>query len=152
MIRRPPRSTRIDTLFPYTTLFRSARPQHSARAAPGPAQRPVGTGRAVMDFGLSQEQQMLAESVTRLLRELCPLDEVRHVAEGASAVSAQTQAALAEMGLPGLVVPEAHGGLGMGMLDAAVVAAALGEAVAPLPFAGRNVMAPLAFIEAGQIG
>src|SRR3546814_18724724 len=37
----------------------------------------------------------------------------------------------------------------MGMLDAAVVAAALGEAVAPVPFAGRNVMAPLAFIEAG---
>src|SRR3546814_16092848 len=25
MIRRPPRSTRIDTLFPYTTLFRSVR-------------------------------------------------------------------------------------------------------------------------------
>src|SRR3546814_7842720 len=25
MIRRPPRSTRIDTLFPYTTLFRSPR-------------------------------------------------------------------------------------------------------------------------------
>src|SRR3546814_7712356 len=27
MIRRPPRSTRTDTLFPYTTLFRSARVQ-----------------------------------------------------------------------------------------------------------------------------
>src|SRR3546814_12915658 len=27
MIRRPPRSTRTDTLFPYTTLFRSRRPQ-----------------------------------------------------------------------------------------------------------------------------
>src|SRR3546814_13923934 len=26
MIRRPPRSTRTDTLFPYTTLFRSQRP------------------------------------------------------------------------------------------------------------------------------
>src|SRR3546814_3780075 len=26
MIRRPPRATRTDTLFPYTTLFRSARP------------------------------------------------------------------------------------------------------------------------------
>src|SRR3546814_2883476 len=26
MIRRPPRSTRTDTLFPYTTLFRSAKP------------------------------------------------------------------------------------------------------------------------------
>src|SRR3546814_13322605 len=28
MIRRPPRSTRTDTLFPYTTLFRSARYPH----------------------------------------------------------------------------------------------------------------------------
>src|SRR3546814_7374583 len=27
MIRRPPRSTRTDTLFPYTTLFRSYRPR-----------------------------------------------------------------------------------------------------------------------------
>src|SRR3546814_11065823 len=35
MIRRPPRSTRTDTLFPYTTLFRSAadaRQHHLARA------------------------------------------------------------------------------------------------------------------------
>src|SRR3546814_14729048 len=28
MIRRPPRSTRTDTLFPYTTLFRSSRDDH----------------------------------------------------------------------------------------------------------------------------
>src|SRR3546814_6909675 len=28
MIRRPPRSTRTDTLFPYTTLFRSAAVEH----------------------------------------------------------------------------------------------------------------------------
>src|SRR3546814_17766805 len=31
MIRRPPRSTRTDTLFPYTTLFRSGRGQISHR-------------------------------------------------------------------------------------------------------------------------
>src|SRR3546814_10232975 len=39
MIRRPPRSTRTDTLFPYTTLFRSRgvgdRPPLSQAAAPG---------------------------------------------------------------------------------------------------------------------
>src|SRR3546814_8146776 len=32
MIRRPPRSTRTDTLFPYTTLFRSERPAGRADA------------------------------------------------------------------------------------------------------------------------
>src|SRR3546814_5783470 len=46
MIRRPPRSTRTDTLFPYTTLFRSAvdrlRPAHArrARALRRPGQEP----------------------------------------------------------------------------------------------------------------
>src|SRR3546814_10840229 len=33
MIRRPPRSTRTDTLFPYTTLFRSALPAGRASMA-----------------------------------------------------------------------------------------------------------------------
>src|SRR3546814_3850272 len=37
MIRRPPRSTRTDTLFPYTTLFRSSRP-------PGPRSAPPAIG------------------------------------------------------------------------------------------------------------
>src|SRR3546814_20398047 len=31
MIRRPPRSTRTDTRFPYTTLFRSTMPEHPPR-------------------------------------------------------------------------------------------------------------------------
>src|SRR3546814_7878981 len=35
MIRRPPRSTRTDTLFPYTTLFRSGRPGDRAGRAGG---------------------------------------------------------------------------------------------------------------------
>src|SRR3546814_14278095 len=35
MIRRPPRSTRTDTLFPYTTLFRSAVPKQRGRGGQG---------------------------------------------------------------------------------------------------------------------
>src|SRR3546814_1981080 len=42
MIRRPPRSTRTDTLFPYTTLFRSLR--HSEQAG-GPV-RPLRAGKS----------------------------------------------------------------------------------------------------------
>src|SRR3546814_17389365 len=42
MIRRPPRSTRPDTLFPYTTLFLSP-PGHPSRR-PGRARLPAGAG------------------------------------------------------------------------------------------------------------
>src|SRR3546814_10636941 len=43
MIRRPPRSTRTDTLFPYTTLFRS--PRRGADREEGRAVRPEGIPR-----------------------------------------------------------------------------------------------------------
>src|SRR3546814_19932269 len=43
MIRRPPRSTRTDTLFPYTTLFRSAAPDI------GDAGRAKATGEVRLD-------------------------------------------------------------------------------------------------------
>src|SRR3546814_15693435 len=36
MIRRPPRSTRTDTLFPYTTLFRSSHPPRRVQGVPIP--------------------------------------------------------------------------------------------------------------------
>src|SRR3546814_5234655 len=42
MIRRPPRSTRTDTLFPYTTLFRSRRAGLRAAQHPPPAGRGRG--------------------------------------------------------------------------------------------------------------
>src|SRR3989454_2443236 len=41
MIRRPPRST----LFPYTTLFRSARPRAEGGSAPRPAREEAGRGK-----------------------------------------------------------------------------------------------------------
>src|SRR3546814_12905953 len=47
MIRRPPRSTRTDTLFPYTTLFRSVRPDEGfGLLRQRLARRPRGRGRA----------------------------------------------------------------------------------------------------------
>src|SRR3546814_6281832 len=47
MIRRPPRSTRTDTLFPYTTLFRSARL--------GLGRREVGEGRRLRRIPIASE-------------------------------------------------------------------------------------------------
>src|SRR3546814_13615279 len=50
MIRRPPRSTRTDTLFPYTTLFRSA----------GTVVRRLDADRRVHLFGRHQARQARA--------------------------------------------------------------------------------------------
>src|SRR3546814_17164240 len=44
MIRRPPRSTRTDTLFPYTTLFRSRAGARGVPRAPGRTGRHPGAG------------------------------------------------------------------------------------------------------------
>src|SRR3546814_9205582 len=46
MIRRPPRSTRTDTLFPYTTLFRSARDELGFEVAARDKLDPVDGGDA----------------------------------------------------------------------------------------------------------
>src|SRR3546814_5037034 len=59
MIRRPPRSTRTDTLFPYTTLFRSQRRDavHAGdrqRRAPGAVEHQFGQ---VVMHGLHARQQ-----------------------------------------------------------------------------------------------
>src|SRR3546814_11867305 len=52
MMRRPPRSTRTDTLFPYTTLFRSVQPQDpqlpAVLAAVGRDRRDRTHGQAVV--------------------------------------------------------------------------------------------------------
>src|SRR3546814_18555974 len=53
MIRRPPRATRTDTLFPYTTLFRSINDRATLARAPGSRHpgrlslRALGTGARV---------------------------------------------------------------------------------------------------------
>src|SRR3546814_13088339 len=57
MIRRPPRSTRTDTLFPYTTLFRSWNEQNAA-------------GRAVIDV-LGDLRSNLAREVRSNSRDQC---------------------------------------------------------------------------------
>ena len=103
-----------------------------------------------MDFGLSQDQQMLRDAISRTLADTCPLDHVRECTEGTASFSDKVSSALGELGIWGMMVPEQYGGLGMTMLDAAVVAEQLGYAVAPVPFIGSHVLAPLALAQGGS--
>lgn len=97
-----------------------------------------------MRFALSEDQKLLQESVTRALADLSPLETVRKFAAGDAAIGQEIWTGLADMGLPGLMTDEAHGGLGLGLLEAALAAEALGAAAAPTPFLGSAVLAPLA--------
>src|SRR3546814_1867021 len=56
MIRRPPRSTRTDTLFPYTTLFRSVVVQHDGQ---GLSQRAGGGDELVAHLGVGLDDGAL---------------------------------------------------------------------------------------------
>src|SRR3546814_14266878 len=61
-IRRPPRSTRTDTLFPYTTLFRSAdQRQHRLAAV---AHDTVGQHRLILDVGIDAEALVAGPRIT----------------------------------------------------------------------------------------
>src|SRR3546814_9388845 len=75
MIRRPPRSTRTDTLFPYTTLFRSAQAglQHRADAGIGDldgdlAETPAGTAQQQDDDGGAVRSEEHTSELQSLMR------------------------------------------------------------------------------------
>src|SRR3546814_15112801 len=65
MIRRPPRSTRTDTLFPYTTLFRSALPREGV-ALGGAAEVAIGCG---LPIDRLVEPEMRADALRRQAHE-----------------------------------------------------------------------------------
>jgi alkylation response protein AidB-like acyl-CoA dehydrogenase len=101
-----------------------------------------------MEFGLSEEQVLLQDSVNRFLTDQVPLDEVRKIASGEKSDAAIWQG-LTEQGIPGLLIPEAQGGVGLGYLDTAIVAECLGHHVTPSPFLSTAVIAPMALLAAG---
>jgi len=103
-----------------------------------------------MRFALSEDQKLLQDSLAKALADLAPLERVRRFADDNEPSAGDIWAGLADLGLPGLLIGEEHGGLGLGLLEAALAAEALGRAVAPTPFLGSAVLAPLALKLAGS--
>ena len=103
-----------------------------------------------MYFGLSEEQKSLEENINRFLVDNASLDVIKAVANGDNEKADEIHRGIIDLGLSGLVIPEEYGGLGLNMLFATVVSAALGSGTAPVPFAGSYIMAPLAINLAGD--
>jgi len=105
-----------------------------------------------MDFGLSEEQKLLEQSIRRYLDAESPIARVREIAATPTAHDRPLWQGLAELGVAGILVPEPHGGSGLTLLDAAVAAESLAWGAAPVPFLGTAVMAPIALLSAGTPG
>lgn len=103
-----------------------------------------------MEFALSEDQRLLQDSMRGVLATASSLDEVRKVAAGEAGVALAISGALSEMGAAQLLVPEAHGGLGLGALEAALVQETLGAHICPAHFMAGSILAVEAIKLAGS--
>ena len=119
-----------------------------------------------MDFDLSEEQQELRQLAARIFGDLADHAKQRHaetagagaepVEEGDDGAGADPRfdrrlwSALAGAGLLGLVIPEEHGGAGLGFLEACVVIEEAGRAAAPVPLTAATVFGAMALVRFGS--
>ncbi len=96
-----------------------------------------------MPLILTEEQTMLKEAADGFLAERAPIAQLRKLRDSRDpdGVSRELWRAFGEMGFAGVVIPEAHGGSGLGAVEAGVMAEALGRTLTPSPFMGSSVLA-----------
>lgn len=95
-----------------------------------------------MDFDFTEDQDSLRDAVRRWVDKGFTFQR-RHALAKAGRATRAVYSELAELGLAGLVVPETHGGLGLGAIDAMVVAEELGRGLVNAPFAAGALVAPV---------
>ena len=103
-----------------------------------------------MDFGFSEEQEMLRTSARDFLTTECPADTVKELAEDEQGYKPEMWTKMAELGWMGLAFPEEYDGMGMTFLDLAVLLEEMGHAVLPGPFFSTVVLAGFALLETGS--
>ncbi|MFC6239288.1 acyl-CoA dehydrogenase family protein [Longivirga aurantiaca] len=101
----------------------------------------------------TDELRSMAEAVRSVLAAESPIERVAAVADGLDGLDAPLWRTLAQdLGVTGVLVPEAHGGLGLGWAEARVVLEALGSSLACVPFAPSCVVAVTLVLAAGDEG
>lgn len=104
-----------------------------------------------MDFRFTDDQLTLAESVRVYLAGTHGAEVLRRLDAEGNRDPAIWQG-LAEMGLTGLLVPEAHGGLGLGLVEAVLIAAECGRACVAEPLVDTALVAVPWLVRNGEKG
>ena len=102
-----------------------------------------------MNFTLSEQQSALQDSLARLIEEACNIRRVHTVMDKDAGFDTELWQQLVAFGAAGTCIPEEFGGLGLEMIDLALIAEVLGNKAAPVPFLG-HALAGLAILHAGS--
>ncbi len=94
-----------------------------------------------MDFNFTDDQLSLRDMVARWVEKGFTFER-RHRIAKAGGQTRDAYRELAELGLTGLAVPEAHGGMDFGPVEAMVVMEELGRGLVNAPFAAGALVAP----------
>lgn len=102
-----------------------------------------------MNFGFTEEQELLREQVRRFFDDKSPVTETRKVMESKTAYSSDTWQEMAALGWLALIVPEAYDGLGLSWVDLIVVLEESGRTLVPSPLISQ-MLSITALVEAGS--
>src|SRR2546427_8540129 len=105
-----------------------------------------------MDFGFSEEQEMLRKSARDFLAKECPMTYVRQMMEDERGFRDEQWKKMAALGWMGLFLPEEHGGAGLDFVDMIVVLEEMGRVVLPGPFFSTAILGGTALLEGGTDG
>ena len=102
-----------------------------------------------MNLDFSDDQKQLQDQIRRYLTEKCTPAVVRAGLEGGEPFARDLYKGLAEMGVLGVAIPEAYGGVGLSHLELCLAAEELGRALAPVPVASSIYLAAEFLLQAG---
>ncbi len=105
-----------------------------------------------MDVRFSDDQNEIARQARRFFENECPIDYVRSMFEDERGFTEDLWKKMAEMGWMGMLIPEKYNGLGMDLVDLAVVMEEMGRALFPGPFFSTVLPTAQAVVEAGSDG
>lgn len=103
-----------------------------------------------MDLKFTDEQNMFRDMTRDLCRDYSTMAVVRKMENDPLGIPAELWGQMQQTGLLGVLVPEESGGMGLGMLDCAVIYEELGRTLAPTPHFSSSVMSTLAIRQAGS--
>ncbi len=100
---------------------------------------------------LTEEQTMLRDSARAFMADNAPITQLRKLRDTSDAdgYSKPVWTKFADMGFTGVLVPEAQGGLGLGMVEAGVVMEQIGHQLTASPFLASSVVAVSLIRQAG---